>query len=333
MVATQHLQCHVRIDHLVVGVAVQQLRGAIVHHLAQQRGDRLALVEPLSSQPSQRLGRIALVERDEPRDPAIGEILVVEPVEDTRTAQTRETEHGQRPDMAVAETRFQPTGQRRVGEQGVEIDRRVRNRHNVRACRDRAVQEGQCLGVVERAHLGHEACEQIQRAVAFGDEACQRAAPIAALLGIGPLDQRPARGLGAVRGRQPGQREMVATLVMLAFIEKRGATFLIDQPRGGIGKNAVRIGRRLAPLGIEEQRPAGPEALEDIVRSRTCRNQLGFGGGFEIGATKPQHPQEAAILVEDDPGCHQCRPREVIGQPIGALAIFGEVQHVRYPFW
>src|SRR3546814_1648563 len=54
MVAAQHLKRQVGIDHLVVGITVEQLRGLVVHDLAQQRGDRLALVEPLPAQLGQR---------------------------------------------------------------------------------------------------------------------------------------------------------------------------------------------------------------------------------------------------------------------------------------
>src|SRR3546814_5744331 len=92
MVAAQHLKRQVGIDHLVVGITVEQLRGLVVHDLAQQRGDRLALVEPLPAQLGQRLGRVTLVERDEARDPAISKILMVECIEDARPAH-RSEEH------------------------------------------------------------------------------------------------------------------------------------------------------------------------------------------------------------------------------------------------
>src|SRR3546814_7508437 len=48
MVATQCLQGEIGVRRLVVGVAVEQLRRAVVDDLAQQRCDRLALVEPLA---------------------------------------------------------------------------------------------------------------------------------------------------------------------------------------------------------------------------------------------------------------------------------------------
>ena len=53
----------------------------------------------------------------------------------------------------------------------------------------------------------------------------------------------------------------------------------------------------LAALGLEVQRPARPEALEDIVRPRTSRDQLGFGRRFEVRPPKTQAALEAAVLV------------------------------------
>ncbi|NIJ35164.1 hypothetical protein FHS98_003568 [Sphingomonas oligoaromativorans] len=65
MVAAERLEREVGVRHLVVGVAVEKLRRLIVQHLAQQRRDRLALVEPLAAEFGQQSGRIGLVERDE----------------------------------------------------------------------------------------------------------------------------------------------------------------------------------------------------------------------------------------------------------------------------
>jgi hypothetical protein len=89
MVGAERLEREVRIDHLVVGIAIEQLGRLIIHDLAQQRGHRLALVEPLAAKAGQRLGRIALVERDEARDPAVAEIEMVERVEQAGSADIR----------------------------------------------------------------------------------------------------------------------------------------------------------------------------------------------------------------------------------------------------
>ena len=132
VIAAEHLQGQVGVDHLVVGVAVEQLGRLIIHDLAHERDDRLALVEPLPAQLGQRLGCVALVERDEARDPAIGVILLVERVEDARPAHVREAEHGQRPQVRLAQPRLQPAGQRRVGKQRVQVDRSFRHRDPMR---------------------------------------------------------------------------------------------------------------------------------------------------------------------------------------------------------
>src|SRR5260370_573974 len=77
-VAAERLQGQVRIDDFVVGVAVEQLDRLVVHHLAQQLGDRFPLVEPLAPDSGQRPGCLGLVERDEAGDPTISKGLVVE---------------------------------------------------------------------------------------------------------------------------------------------------------------------------------------------------------------------------------------------------------------
>ena len=235
--------------------------------------------------------------------------------------------------MRFTKPRLKPAGQRRVGEQRIEVDRRLGNRDNMRTCRDRAVQESQCLAVVERTNLGHETGEQIERAIAFRHEAGKRALPVATLLRVGSIDQRPACRFGTVGGRQPGQRQMVAAFIMLPFAQERGAPLLIDEPGGSIGKAAVGIGGRFAPFGIEEHRPAGAEPLQHVVRPRAGRDQLGLGGGFKIGSAEPQCSLEAAVLVEHDAGRDERRPGQMVRQPVGAVAIFRNVQHEKYPFW
>src|SRR3546814_2035085 len=97
---------------------------------------------------------------------------------------------------------------------------------------------------------------------------------------------------------------------MFAFARERGAARLIDEQGRGVRKAAVRIGGCLAPFGLEEERPASAEALQHVVRPRAGRDQLGLGGGFEIGSAEAEHPQEAAVLVENDTGRDQRRSEE-----------------------
>src|SRR3546814_1369022 len=64
----------------------------VVDDLAEHRGHRLALVEPLAAELGERLGRLLLVERYEAGHPTIGKIFMIERVEDARTADIRETQ-------------------------------------------------------------------------------------------------------------------------------------------------------------------------------------------------------------------------------------------------
>src|SRR3546814_11197280 len=56
MIAAERLQGEVGVNDLVVGVAVEKLRGLVVDQLAQTRRTRLAIVEPLPAQFGPRLG-------------------------------------------------------------------------------------------------------------------------------------------------------------------------------------------------------------------------------------------------------------------------------------
>src|SRR3546814_20204606 len=103
---------------------------------------------------------------------------------------------------------------------------------------------------------------------------------------------------------------MVTALIVLAFFEECGTAFLVDEPGRRVGESAVRVGRSFTPLGIEEHRPAGAEALQHVVRPRAGRDQLGLGGGFAIGSAAAEPPQEAAVPVENEKiGRESCRER------------------------
>src|SRR3546814_1116845 len=85
--------------------------------------DRLALVEPLAPDPGQRLAGLGLVEREEARHPAIGEVQMVERVEKPWPCQVREPEDGERALMPLAQHRLDAAAERRVDQDGVEIER------------------------------------------------------------------------------------------------------------------------------------------------------------------------------------------------------------------
>ena len=63
------------------------------------------------------------------------------------------------------------------------------------------------------------------------------------------------------------------------------------------------------------------------------RDELGLGRAFKVGPAEREAALEAAVLVEDDPRRDQRRPGQMVGEPVGAAAVFGEVQHARCPCW
>ncbi len=68
--------------------------------------------------------------------------------------------------------------------------------------------------------------------------------------------------------RQIEEGEEVPALVVGAVGAEGGVALLIDQPRGRIGeaRPGILVGRHA--LGLEEQRPARAEALQDVVQPR-----------------------------------------------------------------
>src|SRR3546814_6258770 len=90
---------------------------------------------------------------------------MIECIEDAGPAEVREAEDRQRAQMTPPEHRFESADERRVREQTVEIDRRFGHRDVVETVRDRAMQIGQRLAIVERAHRRHEAGKQVENPV------------------------------------------------------------------------------------------------------------------------------------------------------------------------
>ncbi|MNI28045.1 hypothetical protein D3C73_818080 [compost metagenome] len=130
MVAAKRLQGEVRIDHLIVGVGVGQRDRLVGHHLAHQLRDRLALVEPLAPDLGQRLVRLGLVETDEAGRPTIGEVLMIERVEQAGTGRVGKAQDRDGPQMLVAQHRLDAARQRGVDEKTVQM-------HRCRRCGDR----------------------------------------------------------------------------------------------------------------------------------------------------------------------------------------------------
>lgn len=84
IVAPKFLQRRIRVRRLVVGVSVEEDAFLIEQRLLDDCGDRLPLGEPLPAVFADLFGRDLLVERNEPRRPAIGEAEAIERVEKAR---------------------------------------------------------------------------------------------------------------------------------------------------------------------------------------------------------------------------------------------------------
>src|SRR5262249_44675562 len=112
-----------------------------------------------------------------------------------------------------------------------------------------------------------------------------------------------------------------------------GVALLVDKPGRGIGKARpwILIGRYA--LGLEEQGPARAEALQDVVEPRRDGDELSLRGAVEVGAPVTQRALEGAVLIEEDAGPNETRPRQIVRQASRLLPVLGEVQHRSAPLW
>src|SRR3546814_9096135 len=90
---------------------------------------------------------------DGPRRPTIGEGQPVQLVEDAGRRRRGKPDYSENPEMRDAETRFQPARQRLIGEQRIEIHRRLGYANAVPLGRDGRVQVGQRLAIIEPGAL------------------------------------------------------------------------------------------------------------------------------------------------------------------------------------
>ena len=234
-VGTKLLQCRVGVLRLVGGIAVQEDRRLVGHHLLQDRHDRFALGEPLPANADQHLGGVGLVEADRARRPAIGEGEPVQIVEQARPGLRREAHHGQGAEVGAAETRFEPARQLLVCEDRVEVHRRLRHAHALMPGGDAGMQVGQRLRVIEPFGFGHEALDEREDPVGAIDEAREKGAPVGASARQ-PL-VKPAFGARRLVGRrQPQQGQEISALEMRTFFLELRPALGIDETRRGIGK-------------------------------------------------------------------------------------------------
>ena len=294
--------------------------------------DRLALGEPLASQPGEMPCRLRLVLGDPARHPAVGEAEIVEGIEQPGRGRVGESQDGEHAQVLVAELRLDAAQERRVAQDGVEVRGDRRHGDPVAPGRDGAVQVGERLGIAERLGLRQDGRKQFQRAGRLGLEILELRVRVGFQgLTFGALVEQALRPALTVGRRQVEKRQVVATLVMGAIGAEGGVAFLVDEPGGGVGEARAGILVGGHALGLEEQRPAVAEALKHIVQTRGDGDELRLGGTVEVGTTVAQRALEGAVLVEDDAGPDEAGPRQVVAQTGGLLAVFGEVQHRSAP--
>ena len=107
-IRSELLQRGIGIGGLVRGIAVEQRRSLVGHHLLEDACNRLALGEPLPADLGGQLCGVDLVEHDCAGRPAIGEGEPVELVEQTREGAAGKADHGQRAQMRATEARLEP---------------------------------------------------------------------------------------------------------------------------------------------------------------------------------------------------------------------------------
>src|SRR3546814_5797082 len=108
MVAAKRLQGEIAIGHLVVGIAIGKRNRLVHHHFAYELRDGLAFVEPLSTDAGERLVGGGLVERDEAGRPAIGEVLMIERIENAGPGGIGKTQYRDGAQMLIAQHRLDP---------------------------------------------------------------------------------------------------------------------------------------------------------------------------------------------------------------------------------
>jgi hypothetical protein len=79
-------------------------------------------------------------------------------------------------------------------------------------------------------------------------------------------------------------------------------------------ETAVGIGRGLAALRLDEDRPARAETAEGVVDAAGDGDQLGGDGGIQIGTAEARRALERAVLVEDDALGDERGPGQIVGK-------------------
>lgn len=192
--------------------------------------------------------------------------------------------------------------------------------------RNRRVQAGQRVVVIEPGDFRHHAIEQIEHAIGFSHEGIEPTTPVHAVAGRVLVEQLGSAGARFLR-REEHHRQVITALEVMARFLEGGAAFLVHQPGQRLGKIRVRIARSRSALGLDEQGPARTQAAQRVVEPRGCGDQLALRGAVQVRPAKTCRALERAILVQHNARRDQPGPGKPVGQQRGPLAVFGKVQH------
>jgi len=271
------LQRHVGVERLVGGVGVHEGGCLVGHHFLEDRGDGLALGEPLPPDFGQQPGRLRLVHEDGAGGPAIGKGKPVQFIQNPRRRRGRESHDGQDTQMCVSKARLQPAGEGLIGQKRVEVHRHFRHADAMPVGRYGGMEIGQRAGIIEPAALRHEAVEQGQHAVGAVDEAAQQLPWVHAC--VVPALIEPGLRSGCFLGRrQPEKGQEIFRHEMRPGFLERCLALGIDQGGRWIGKDAVGVGLSFMALRLDEDRPAGAEAAQGVVDAPDYGDQFGRNG-------------------------------------------------------
>ena len=311
---------------------IDQGRFLLGRFLLDHRPEAFTFGPPLLSVPlEQRLG-LGLVQTQVARHPAVLGAQMTERIQKSRLRGPGEPRHRARAQKVIAQHRELPGRERHIRQKRVEVHGRLGRAHRVTVRRDRAVQVRQRLLVIEQAHfrknapkdvgdLGHALLEESELAL-------ERALfVLARALVAHVFVEEGGRALGPVGRKLPGEGEVVARLVVRSGLLERSPTLEIDDRGRRMRPRRARVGARRKTLRLDEEAPAGSQAPKRVIEPRARGSQLRIERACEIGPAKGERSLKDGVLLKDDAGCNQTRPRKPVGQAALGLSVFTKRHH------